>query len=72
MKTPVDPDPEGDRLALERALQQREAHEARKWIPGSDLEIEKPKMLDILGFAGTFAMCFLIIGLAIWVARIGG
>ncbi|MBT5927135.1 MAG: sodium:solute symporter family protein [Verrucomicrobia bacterium] len=71
MKTPVNPDPEQDKMALENALLDKEAHESRKWIPGSDLEIEKPKMLDILGFLGTFAVCFLIIGLAIWIARIG-
>ena len=71
MKTPVRPDPEEDKKALEQALLDKDAHESKKWIPGSDLEIEKPKMLDIFGFLGTFAMCFLIIGLAIWIARIG-
>lgn len=72
MKTPVDPDPEKDKKALEKVLADTEGREARKLIPGSDLEIEKPNMLDILGFVGTFALCFLIIVLAIWMAGLGG
>ena len=71
MKTPVLPDPHADEEALENSLKDKASHEARKWFPGSDLEIEKPKLLDICGFLGTFAICFLIIGLAIWIARIG-
>ncbi len=72
MKTPVEVDPEKDKLAIEKMVADAEGREARKLIPGSDLEIEKPKMLDILGFVGTFALCFLIIGLAIWMAGLGG
>jgi solute:Na+ symporter, SSS family len=71
MATPVVPDPQQDREALEKALADKASRESRKWLPGSDLEIERPKMLDILGFLGTFMICFLIIGLAIVVARIG-
>ena len=71
MKTPVEVDPEKDRLAIERMVADAEGREARKLIPGSDLEMEKPKLLDILGFVGTFALCFLIIGLAIWMAGLG-
>ena len=72
MKTPVEVDPEKDKLAIEKMVADAEGREARKLIPGSDLEIEKPKLLDILGFVGTFALCFLIIGLAIWMAGLGG
>lgn len=72
MKTPVEPDPEKDKAALENMLADTAGREARKLLPGSDLEFEKPKLLDILGFVGTFALCFLIIGLAIWMAGLGG
>ncbi len=71
MKTPVEPDPEEDKRALEKSLTDKESRESKKWFPGSDLEIEKPKLLDICGFLGTFAVCFLIIGLAVLIARIG-
>ncbi len=72
MKTAVLPDPEEDRVALNQAYIQRQRLEERKWFPGSDLEIERPTLLDVGGFVGTFLICFLIIGLAIWVATIGG
>ena len=67
MKTAVLPDPEEDRVALNQAYIQRQRLEERKWFPGSDLEIERPTLLDVGGFVGTFLICFLIIGLAIWV-----
>jgi SSS family solute:Na+ symporter len=72
MKTAVLPDPEEDRVALNQAYANRQVLEARKWFPGSDLEVEKPTLLDVGGFLITFLICFLIIGLAIWVATIGG
>jgi len=72
MKTAVLPDPEEDRVALDQAYIQRQRLEERKWFPGSDLEIERPTLLDVGGFVGTFLICFLIIGLAIWVATLGG
>lgn len=72
MKTPVKVDPEEDKQALEKMYADTDGREARKLLPGSDSEIEKPKLLDILGFVGTFSLCFLIIGLAIWIASLGG
>jgi SSS family solute:Na+ symporter len=71
MKTPVVPDPEADLRNLEEAYQNVEALEQRKLFPGSSLEIQKPTRTDWIGFLVCLAMCFAIIGLAVWMANIG-
>ncbi len=71
MRTPVVPDHAADRKAIEQAYQKRDKHEQTKWFPGSDLEIYRPSMLDAVGFVTCFVICFLIVGLAVVVARIG-
>jgi solute:Na+ symporter, SSS family len=71
MKTPVDQDPAVDAKLLAEAMANPKPLEARKLFPGSDLEFCRPNARDIFGFIGTFALCFLIIGLAVWVASIG-
>ena len=71
MKTPVIPDPEEDARVLAEALKTPKSLEGRKLFPGSDLEFCRPGLKDILGFLITFALCFMIIGLAVWVATIG-
>jgi SSS family solute:Na+ symporter len=71
MKTPVDPDPAIDRKNLAQAYKDPARLEELKLLPGSDLEIQKPTQVDIVGFLVAFTICFLIIGLAAWVANIG-
>ncbi len=71
MKTPVDPDPAGDRAQMERSYSQPDRFDERKLFPGSSLEFQRPSALDFWGFIGCFAICFCIIGLAIMVSRIG-
>jgi len=71
MKTPVDPDPEADRKALEESYAKPDRFDDRKMFPGSQLEIQKPSKLDFWGFIGCFAICFVIIGLMLLVAKIG-
>ncbi|HJN07972.1 MAG TPA: sodium:solute symporter family protein [Pirellulaceae bacterium] len=72
MKTPVVPDHEADLRNLEEAYKNVEALEERKLFPGSSLEIQKPTQADWIGFLVCFATCFAIIGLAVWMANIGG
>jgi len=71
MKTPVDPDPERDRENLAASYAQPDRYESEKLFPGTDLEMLRPTALDIGGFLLTFAACFGIVGLVIWVASIG-
>ncbi len=71
MKTPVHPDPEQDRIALERAYAEPETIERRKLFPGTNLEFQRPTVVDLAGFVVCFLICFGIIGLAVWVANIG-
>jgi SSS family solute:Na+ symporter len=59
--TPVQPTPEEEERALRRAVERYEEIEGRKLRPGSNWEIMKPKLVDILGFAG----CWLLVGVII-------
>ncbi len=59
--TPVQPTPEAEERALRRAVEHYEEIEARKLKPGSNWEIMKPKLVDVLGFAG----CWLLVGVII-------
>jgi SSS family solute:Na+ symporter len=63
--TPVQPTPEEEERALRRAVEHYEEIEARKLRPGSSWEIMKPKLVDILGFAGCWALVGVII-LLLW------
>jgi solute:Na+ symporter, SSS family len=72
MKTPVNPDRAKDHEELRLSYEQPGRFDHRKMFPNSDLEVLKPGWMDIGGFVVTFAICFLIIGLAVWLARIGG
>jgi Na+/proline symporter len=63
--TPVQPNPEEEERALRHAVEHYEEIEARKLRPGSSWEIMKPKLVDILGFAGCWALVGVII-LLLW------
>ncbi len=71
MKTPVDADPEHDRAELEKSYADPSRFDHRKLLPGSDLEFQRPGLLDIGGFLVSFATCFAIIGLVLMMAQIG-
>ena len=71
MKTPVRPNPEADQKALAFALRHPEKLESQKLFPGSNFEFSRPKAGDVIGFLTTFALCFLIIAFAIWIANLG-
>jgi solute:Na+ symporter, SSS family len=45
--------------------------ESRKLFPGSQWEFQRPTWLDVGGFLACFAVCFAIIGLAVWVGSLG-
>ena len=59
--TPVQPTPEEEARALRYSLEHYDEIEARKLRPGSNWEIMKPKLVDILGFAGCWALVGVII-----------
>ena len=71
MKTPVQPDPEADRVNLEEAFANTAQFESRKLFPGSNLEFQKPSSVDVIGFVVCFLACFGIIWLAVWMASVG-
>jgi len=59
--TPVQPTPEEEERALRHAVEHYDEVEKRKLRPGSNWEIMKPKLVDILGFGG----CWLLVGVII-------
>ena len=71
MKTPVDPDPEGDAREIDVSYARPDRFNDRKLFPGSNWEFERPTKMDFWGFVGCFVICFAIIGVVLWVARIG-
>jgi SSS family solute:Na+ symporter len=60
--TPVQPTPEAEERALRRAVEHYEEIEARKLKPGSNWEIMKPRLVDVLGFAG----CWVLVGVIVF------
>ncbi len=71
MKTPVDPDPEGDAREIDVSYARPDRFNDRKLFPGSNWEFERPTKMDLWGVVGCFVICFAIIGVVLWVARIG-
>jgi SSS family solute:Na+ symporter len=61
--TPVQPTPEQDQDAVERAGASPEAWKKKKIRPGSNWEIMKPQRADILGFGGTWLLVGVVIAL---------
>ncbi len=71
MRTVVDPDPEKDRQKLEASYANPEALAERKIFPKSDWEFVKPRPMDVIGFLVCVGVCFVVIGLLVWLAGIG-
>lgn len=71
MRTPVVGDATQDRDSLNIQLADPQSLDRNKLFPGSDWEFARPNRLDIVGFLVTLMSCFLVIGVSIWVARIG-
>ncbi|OYP28217.1 sodium:solute symporter [Rhodopirellula sp. MGV] len=71
MKTPVDPDPEVDHANLQAAYRDPRSLDSKRLFPGTQLEIQKPRPSDWIGFLISVAVCFVIIGLLVWLAQIG-
>ncbi len=71
MKTPVDPDPEEDKRQLEESYKNPSRFDHKKLFPGTQIEIQKPTLADVLGFVVSVGICFVFLALAYWLAGIG-
>ena len=71
MKTPVDPDPESDTREINVSYARPDRFDDQKLLPNSDWEFQRPTKMDVWGFVACFGICFAIIGIVLWVARIG-
>lgn len=72
MKTVVERDPAADRAALEESYQSPQRFDHLKLFPGTQLEFCRPRLSDVFGVLISFAVCFAIIGLLVWLAGFGG
>lgn len=72
MKTRVLPDPEADQAKLEAVYAGEQPADRVKLFPNSQLEFQKPTKADVIGFVVSVLTCFAIIGLAFWIAGLGG
>ncbi len=71
MKTQTAADPEEDRRRLEESYRNPSRFDHRKLFPGTNIEIQKPGLADVVGFVVCLGICFLFLGLAVWVTSIG-
>jgi len=71
MKTPVNPDPEQDLAELEKSYADPSRFDDTRMFPGTQLEFTRFTKQDFWGLLACFAICFVIIGLIVLVARIG-
>lgn len=71
MKTEVKPDPEEDRRELEASYTNPQRFDDRRLFPKTQLEFVRPRAKDIVGFLVCVAICFVIMGLLMWLAAIG-
>jgi len=71
MKTPVRTDPGQDAEEVAKSYADPSRFDHRKLFPGTNLEIQRPTVLDAVGFVVCFLLCFSIIGLVLLVAEIG-
>ncbi len=71
MKTPVRPDPEEDRREVERSYQNPDKYESTKLFPGTNFELTKWDKVDTVGFSLGVLGTILVIGLTLFMARIG-
>ncbi len=71
MKTPVDPDPARDQAEIEASYRDPLRFDDRRLFRFWGLEIQRPKLVDVAGFIVAFGICFAIIGLTAWLAKLG-
>ncbi len=71
MRTPVDPEPASDVAELEKSYAEPHRYDHKKLFPRSNWEFQKPTTADIIGFIVSVGICFLIIYIAVWMAKIG-
>ncbi|MHC4402651.1 MAG: sodium:solute symporter family protein [Planctomycetota bacterium] len=71
MKTPVNPDPVQDQREMTRSYEDPSRFDDKRLIKACGLEFQKPNLKDIVGFVVCFLICFGLIGLTVWLAKLG-
>lgn len=71
MKTPVNANPTKDAEELEVSYSMPQRFDSRKLFPNSNLEIQKPRFVDLAGFLVAVLICFLFVQVILWLAKLG-
>ena len=71
MKTPVDPDPEADKQAIEASYADPARFDDKRLVKAFGLEFQKFSVEDLVGFVICFLICFALIWLTIVLANLG-
>lgn len=70
MKTPVNPQPELDKLEIEASYADPTRFDHRRLTSRFGLEFQRPTTIDVVGFVVCFAVCFALIGLTVFLANL--
>jgi SSS family solute:Na+ symporter len=71
MRTPVEPDPADDAAELQLSYDHPQRFAEKRLINFGGLEFQRPTRRDLVGVGVSFAVCFAIIALAVWLAQLG-
>lgn len=71
MKTPVRGDPDDDQRELTRSYEDPSRFNQKRLFPFLGLEFQRPKFTDVAGFVICFLVCFGLIWLTVWLAKLG-
>jgi SSS family solute:Na+ symporter len=71
MKTPVDPNPDADRQAIEASNADPARFDDKRLVKAFGLEFQKFSVGDIVGFVVCFLICFALIWVTIRLANLG-
>jgi SSS family solute:Na+ symporter len=71
MKTPVDPDPEADKQAIEASYADPARFDDKRLVKAFGLEFQRFSVEDVVGFVVCFLICFALIWVTIVLANLG-
>ena len=72
MKTEVKPEPEEDQHEMEASYDTPARFDQLKIFPNSDWEFTKPSYFDVIGFIVCVIICFVMVGLLVFLVNLGG
>ena len=72
MKTEVKPEAEEDQREMEASYEAPDRFDQLKLFPKSEWEFTKPSYFDVIGFIVCVMICFVMVGLLVFLVNLGG